>query len=172
MIIYVGIFFSLFGLLLFKFYRGYRFDHTIGIPIIVLGILISLGGIGYVITEKNTPRIIDLKSSEIDIISVDFVYYPKDSLKENCSYEIDNPKEIKLFLEKVRKGRKVESNDYSTTWYVYFDVKLKTGKTLLATFTKADNYYLFEQDIKFILRATSGECYRIENLMLLFENIK
>jgi hypothetical protein len=171
MIIFVGLGFVGFGFLMFKFYRGYRFHHSIGIPIIVLGFIIFIGGIGYKITEKRTKNILDISSQEIQKLKIDYIYDPYDSLKEISNEIIDNPKKLNSFLKILKNGGRCDYVRFSTEWYIDLIFELKTNKRLYFRITKTTNGIMFDQTIKYgFIPVGTEKYYCIENIIPLIDD--
>lgn len=174
MVIFIGLCIAGFGYMMYKLYRGYMFHHSIGIPIIILGLIIAIGGVGYKIIEKRTQDILNISPQEIHKITIDYIYHPQDSLKEFYNVKMDNLEEINQFLEKIKNGNKCEYERFSTKWYMNIIFKMKSGKCLYGQITKTTYGFMFDQTIKFgFIPVNSENYYCIENIIPIMKaNIK
>lgn len=164
MVIFIGIFIAVFGIIFYRFYRGHSFHHSIGIPIIILGLLISIGGVGFRISEKNTQNIMNLTTLEIKKVKINNIYDPNNNFKEYSEFAIENPNNIKQFLETVQKGKRCKYETGTTEWYMNLKIELVSNKILYAEITKTENGFEFNQLIKFIITARSDDYYCIDNI--------
>jgi len=139
MIIVIGLFIMVFGLVMFKLYHGFNFHHSIGIPIIVLGLLISAFGIGYKIKENNMPSLKDISVNSIRKIKVDYIYHPADSLNEYRNSIIEKQEDIFTFFNVINNGQKTFQDPQRTEWYIDLIIELYTKNEIYATFFKTND---------------------------------
>ncbi|BAX81824.1 hypothetical protein [Labilibaculum antarcticum] len=170
MVIFIGLFIAGFGLMMYKFYRGYSFHHKIGIPIIILGLLISIGGVGFQISKKNAENIMNLSTLEIKKVTISSIYDPNDNFNEYSDFAIENPDNIKLFLETIQKGKICKYETGTIEWYMNLKIELESNEILYAIITKTENGFEYNQLIKFIITAGSDDYYCIDNISC-FESI-
>ena len=110
--------------MMYKLYRGYLFHHSIGIPIIVLGLIIVFGAIGFKISANHTQNIMELSYQDIASVAIDNIYAPKERPEVNSDYTISGTMDLKQFQEILKKARRCEYETGTTEWYITLRIEV------------------------------------------------